>query len=507
MEYLKGEDLQELVDAGGALSEWQAVNYVRRVGEALEAIHRAGLLHLDVKPDNIRACLDRRIILIDFGAARQYVAGQGPGVPTMLTPGYAPLEQYVLDARRGAFTDVYALAATLYHLVTAQVPVPSPDRARGVELPDPRRLNPAISPGVVRALEKGLEIRPADRPPTIAAFLDLLAGAAAATRPREVHRIDGHAHPVRRVAFHHDGQRLLSGSEDETIGVWDLATGQELRRLETRSGPAFRVYSISNPLRCELERALAAPADPVNDIALSPDGRLLAAGQESGIRLWDLASACPLHRPNGHDGAVASVAFSADGEQLVSGGRDGTVRLWDFRGDWASRSLGAHGGPVHSVAFGPGGGCVASAGDDRLVRLWDLANGWEEWRWDGTARPVRVVAFFPDGQRLASAGEDGAVRIWQLGSQRAVCLLEGHQGTVACLAVHPNGRRLASGGWDGTVRLWDTLTGWEEGPLTGHTSAVTALAFHPDGRRLASAGEDGTIRIWQLIPRGEPSAK
>jgi WD40 repeat protein len=509
MEYLKGEDLQELVNAGGALSEWQAVDYVRRVGEALEVVHQAGLLHLDVKPDNIRACLDHRIVLIDFGAARQHVAGQGPGAPTMLTPGYAPLEQYVPGARRGAFTDVYALAATLHHLLTAHVPVASPDRARGVDLPDPRRLNPELSAGVVQALEKGLALRPADRPPTIAAFLDLLAGAAASTRPRELHRIEAHAAAVRSVVVHGDGQRLLSGSEDQSIGVWDLAAGQELHRLETRRGPAFRVHSFTNPLRSELERASTAPANPVNDIALSPDGRLLAAAGEAGICLWYLPEARPIRHLDGETGPVTSVAFSPDGYQLVAGGRDGLVRLWDIRGDTMSRRLGAHLGPVRSVAFGPGGHRVASAGDDRLVRIWDLARDWEEeeWRLDGAARPVRAVAFFPDGRRLASAGEDGIVRVWQLDGNREVCLLEGHLGVVACLAVHPNGRRLASGGWDGTVRLWDTLTRWEEWPLTGHTTAVTALAFHPDGRRLASAGEDGTLRIWQLIPQAETSAK
>jgi serine/threonine protein kinase len=178
MELLRGRTLGQLLEERGPLPEHEAVGYIRRVGEALEVVHRASLLHRDLKPDNIMLTGDGNVVLIDFGTARTFAAGKTGRMTTMVTPGYAPLEQYGQAVRFGPFTDVYALGATLYHLLTGQMPAPATDRATGVELAAPRSINPAVSPGVDRAVMWSLKMRVDERPQTVRQFVDALESAA-----------------------------------------------------------------------------------------------------------------------------------------------------------------------------------------------------------------------------------------------------------------------------------------------------------------------------------------
>jgi serine/threonine protein kinase len=171
MEYLRGETLQKRLEERGPLPEKEAIGYIMEVGDALATVHRANLLHRDVKPENIIVTDTGRVALIDFGAAKEFAAGKTQAHSLLLTPGYAPLEQYAQRAHRGAFTDVYALGATLYHLLTGQAPVAATDRAAGVELPSPIQLNPNVSSSVSHAVMRALDMKVDQRPQTIPDFL------------------------------------------------------------------------------------------------------------------------------------------------------------------------------------------------------------------------------------------------------------------------------------------------------------------------------------------------
>jgi F-box protein 11 len=182
MEYLRGKSLGMLAqESGGKLPEAQAVNFIQQVGQALETVHQEGLLHRDIKPDNIMVTADGRVVLIDFGTAKEYAAGKTQSHTVTLTPGYAPLEQYAQRAHRAAFTDVYALAATLYHLVTGQCPVPATDRAIGVTLPPVRQVNPQVGERVAQAVMQGLALEVNKRPQSVRDFLRALSGQARET--------------------------------------------------------------------------------------------------------------------------------------------------------------------------------------------------------------------------------------------------------------------------------------------------------------------------------------
>jgi serine/threonine protein kinase len=176
MEFLRGQSLQKRLDGGKPMPLDEALGVVESIGAALEQVHEAGFLHRDIKPDNILLC-DGRAVLIDFGTARAFASDKTTPMTQLLTPGYAPLEQYGRRARFGAYTDVYALAATLYHALSGHAPAPATDRATGVELRPLDELSLSVSPRLARAVEAALEISVPKRPPTVAAWLELLRDA------------------------------------------------------------------------------------------------------------------------------------------------------------------------------------------------------------------------------------------------------------------------------------------------------------------------------------------
>jgi serine/threonine protein kinase len=129
MEYIEGEDLGKRITNKGALPEAEALEYIRQIGDALILVHEKGLLHRDLKPSNIMMRAGKpEAVLIDFGLARQFLPGAVQRHTESRTDGYAPPEQYAPDAERGEYIDVYALAATLYSLLTGQLPMPAPAR-------------------------------------------------------------------------------------------------------------------------------------------------------------------------------------------------------------------------------------------------------------------------------------------------------------------------------------------------------------------------------------------
>ena len=183
MDFIDGQTLEAMVFPGNPLAEAKAVHYIRQVGEALKVVHRKGLLHRDIKPQNImlrRGACD--VVLIDFGIAREFTPGQVQTHTNLITTGYAPIEQYLVQERRTSATDVYGLAATLYALLTAHVPLAAILRDRQ-QLPTPRDLNPQISPQINHAVLQGMAIEARHRPATVDEWLTLLPGRTDAVMP------------------------------------------------------------------------------------------------------------------------------------------------------------------------------------------------------------------------------------------------------------------------------------------------------------------------------------
>jgi serine/threonine-protein kinase len=185
MEYIRGETLGEaFVLPGITLPEPTAIHYIRQIGAALEVVHNNGLLHRDVKPDNIILREGtQEVVLIDFGIAREFNGGVRQTHTGMVSEGYSPIEQYLTQAPRSPATDVYGLAATLYALLTAQVPMPALLRDRE-KMHSPRELQPHLSAAVNQAIMRGMAVESRFRPATVAEWLKLLPANGLSVAPQ-----------------------------------------------------------------------------------------------------------------------------------------------------------------------------------------------------------------------------------------------------------------------------------------------------------------------------------
>lgn len=270
----------------------------------------------------------------------------------------------------------------------------------------------------------------------------------------EVTSLDGHVRseldgniPRRRhlaVAFSPDGRKVVTGSSDRTIKIWDGATGRELKTLTGHGG-----------LVCS--------------VAFSPDGKTIASGSEdTTVRLWDADTGRVLSIFELGALAVPDVAFSPNGKTLATG-----------RG----------------------------YGDDFTVKLWDVARGREVRTLNGHTSFVTSLAYSPDGKVLATASYDKTIRFWDALTGKELSTLKGHTSEVMALAFSPDGRRLATGGADRTVKLWDLSTGQEVITLKGHRAQVKSVAFSPDGKTLASGSLDGDLKLWRAATDEEVQAR
>ncbi|MFM2062426.1 MAG: hypothetical protein RLZZ507_2096 [Cyanobacteriota bacterium] len=220
MEYIEGEELGNL----GVLSESQALDYIQQIGAALTVVHENGLLHRDVTPKNILVRNNKsEAVLIDFGIARDFTPNLTQTHTEYKTAFYAPLEQYNPRAKRGAFTDIYALAATLYKVLTGKEPESAISRMMGEPLAPPNKLNSDISDRVNKAIIKGLELQSENRPQSVQEWLYLLK------IPEEI--ISSLVKIENQLQFKNSSLELFSKFTDKALEVINLAY-QETRLLD-----------------------------------------------------------------------------------------------------------------------------------------------------------------------------------------------------------------------------------------------------------------------------------
>ncbi len=196
MEDIRGQTLTELLETNQQLSVPQAIYYIRQICASVSALHSRGLLHRDIRPQNIiRRAGTHKVVLTDFGIACELTTGVRQTHASLLSSGFAPIEKYLAHIKRTPATDVYAIAATLYCLLTRQPPVAASVRDR-IPLTDIKQFQPHLNPAIEQAILRGLEVLPEKRPQTVEAWMALLPKEAPARRKRSKQNLAAKSSPV-----------------------------------------------------------------------------------------------------------------------------------------------------------------------------------------------------------------------------------------------------------------------------------------------------------------------
>jgi TonB family protein len=261
---------------------------------------------------------------------------------------------------------------------------------------------------------------------------------------------------------------------------------------------------ISNKFIGNLLQTLTDHSGWVTSGAFSPDGQTLANGsRDKTIKLWNVKTGNLLQTLTGHSKWVNSVAYSPDGQTLASGSSDKTIKLWNVKTGKLLQTLTGHSGWVISVAYSPDGQTLASGSFDKTIKLWNVRTGKLLQTLTGHSSLVNSVAYSPDGQTLASSGSgDKTIKLWNVKTGNLLQTLTGHSNhqfwQVWSVAYSPDGQTLASGSSDKTIKMWNVKTGKLLQTLTGHSNWVRSLAYSPDGQTLASGSGDKTIKLWNI---------
>ena len=556
-EYIDGENLAEVLKAEGAFNEKQILDLLNNLLPVIEFIHSKNVIHRDIKPENIIRRSDGQLILVDFGAAKYATGTALARTGTAIgSAGYAAPEQ--AGGKAIFSSDLYSLGVTCLHLLTQSEPFdlysfseatwvwrnylsrPVTRRLgqvldKMVEMATSRRFQSALE--VLDALNSALYAR--TKTPRIIPTKSLNQFLQAATPEvsptsnspiknwRCIYTLKGHTQSIRSLALTPDGEILASASDDKTIKLWQLETGQELCTL--------RAHSKS-----------------VCSIAISADGEIIASGSEDKtVKLWQLSTGMQIgtltlgHWFTRDSGCVYAVAMSSDAQILATLDNNGTLKLWNLKTGQEIHRLQGDTSWIHAIAISPNGQILAGASGDS-IKLWNLRTGRQFCILSGHNSWVRTVTFSPDGQMLATGSDDATIKLWNLKTREEFCTFTGHTRPVYSVVFRPIGndnfggiggnlspfilekitvynsenkalaapltqpfsqtqelgvgKIIASSSDDKTIKLWDIITGQELCTLTDNSSWVHAIAFSPDGQNLVSGGGDAIINIWQCDP-------
>jgi WD40 repeat protein/cellulose biosynthesis protein BcsQ len=306
------------------------------------------------------------------------------------------------------------------------------------------------------------------------AMLARYARASKESFPNLVRRLQGHTASVRAVSLSPDNKLAVSGSEDKTVRVWNVATG-------------------------EIVRTFAGHLDAVQSVAFAPDGQtFVSGGSDNQVFVWDLGRGKKPKHALDHLAPVHAVVVSADGRYLISGTVDGEVVQWDLDTREKLRSLRGHAGAVAAVSVSDDGRFAVSGGYDNIIILWDLSSGSPLRTFSGHAREINSLCLSQDGRHLISGSSDKRLMLWDVATGSVLLKMHGHQGKVYSVDMSRGGRYAVSGSADNTMILWNLDSGEVVRTFQGHSNSVNSVKFATDARSAVSASDDGSLIVWDL---------
>ncbi|MEQ8757706.1 MAG: WD40 repeat domain-containing protein [Coleofasciculus sp. G1-WW12-02] len=286
------------------------------------------------------------------------------------------------------------------------------------------------------------------------------------------------------LAISPDQQLLISGATDKIIKVRSLHTGKILCTLKGHRGS-------------------------VSAVTFHPHQPMLISGSwDSTIKLWDLAGVCQQNQLasdrlmatfRGTDSKIYTIALHPEGKILASGNQDGTITLWDIQAGEKIGAIAEHTEAITDLAFTPNGKTlISSSMDNNTLNGWNWQAQHLQYSLTGHSNWVSAIAISPDGEILASGSQDKTIKLWHLPTGEVLNTLTGHWGEIKGLAISQDGQTLVSCSWDEIIRFWHLPTGLLLHTLTGHRGAIVSLAINSNVQIVVSSSQDRTIRIWGM---------
>jgi WD40 repeat protein/energy-coupling factor transporter ATP-binding protein EcfA2 len=304
---------------------------------------------------------------------------------------------------------------------------------------------------------------------------------------KKLRTLKGHADAVDAVAVTPDGKHAISGSGDNTFKVWDIESGEEIQTFKGHTSWVYAVIPILKVLKDYLRsvdvvavtpdgkhaisgssdntlrvwdiksgnklRRLKGHTGVVSAVAVTPDGKhTISASRDKTLRVWDIESGKKLRTLKGHANAVDAVAVTPDGKHAISGSDDDTLRVWDIESGKKLRTLKGHADFVSAVAVTPDGKHAISASRDKTLRVWDIESGKKLWTLEGHTDKVVAVAVTPDGKHAISGSDDNTLRVWDIESGQTIASFSVDGSLHAC-AISPDGKTIVAGDASGRVHF------------------------------------------------------
>lgn len=521
-----GQDLERVArDRGGPMPETEVLGYVERLLGALDTLHSRTppLLIGDLRSTDLWSSPDGGLFLVPFSLVRHFSADASP---------YRAPELHDASAEPTTASDIYAIGAVLYQLLTGWAPPPAAQRHAGTPLNAPRVLNARVSALAEQLVLRSLELKPVNRYQQAREMrsaletVRLMAGRPlGATAP-----VEGIPFPSPQPATPQalpDGPPLPprpvsgTGAEPGTLygppppapppgwtsgspqpGAYAPPSGPQYvapqaastgwQTVPPTAAPPRQGPRVSNNCLFALVGLLAVLALGICVVGLWVGWLIMNNG--ASLPFLPGASAMATAEPAG--GTTSPTANAATGQGSTQPNPTAGALL--AQGGTFTQTQQLEDASVGAVIYAPDGKTIAvGLGGD--VQLRDAASLDPGATLSGHTGDVSALAFSLDGKLLVSGAQDDTViRVWDAAAARELRQLEGHTGWIRSLAFSPDGATLASGSTDTTIRIWDVASGKLLRTLEGHQDFVGNIAFSPDGATLASASRDGTVRLWDV---------
>jgi len=333
---------------------------------------------------------------------------------------------------------------------------------------------------------------------------------------------EGHTAGVTSVQFSANGKLLVTGSNDNTVRVWDVSTHKPLKVLRGHGGRVLscafapqghlvlsgsydhqaKLWSIAGyeEVRVFQGRVLEGHRDAILGASFSGDGReIVTASRDRTAKTWDFETGEEIRQfKEGHDFLASYATFFPDEKRILTAAVDNTARIWDVATGTQLLSL-AGTGPSAAVALSHNGKRILTGSDDKTAKLWDAQSGRLLRTLPAHRSEVNAVAFSPDDKLLFTGDSKGRCRLSSASTGEVIWEVEAHSRGVTDAFFLPDGKRVLTASLDNSVAQWDVQTGREHLSLIlKHPDSVTSMALSPDGQYALTTCADKTVRLWEV---------